>query len=82
MPDKLCQASSFGSLCSSVAAVPSAGAEALHRSSGVAFSLHVLPFHKVIVHGLVLPLQTGREGLSLVDGGEGLVIYVSGTNQV
>lgn len=66
MSNKLCQASSLGSLCSRAAAVSSATSETMQRSSGVTFSLHVLPFHKVIVHGLVLPLAAERGG-----GGEG-----------
>lgn len=47
----------------SVAGIPSIGGETVQGTSGVTLSLHILPFHKVIVHGLVLPLKGGRDSV-------------------
>lgn len=45
----------------SVAGAPSICGETMQGAGGVALSLHILPFHKVIIHSLVLPLEMRYE---------------------
>lgn len=76
MSNKLCLASSLRSLCSRVAVVSSAAAEPMQRCSRVTFSLHVLPFHKFVIHSLVLSLLADMERARTLSKQQSCLLFV------
>lgn len=50
----------------SEAGIPSIGRQSVHGCRGVPFSLHVLSFDKVIIHGLVLALNGNHTSFTVL----------------